>query len=235
MDKNRPQISGESGFSVMELLMVLAIILVLSSLSLFYLTAHQALYKPDEQALLITDLFQEARQKSLTQRETHRLEINRTRKTVRLIDENTPATVDDDAVIREINLLEDNVVTVGVKPGNIDVNPPEPLPVPDANFLPSNYPTSIGDSVATFRFMANGTVTNGGNTATGTGAVVTGGTVHIWSPNKDVQSDADIARSITVIGSSGSVRLWEYDRSLTTTNKWKDSRRSGTYGGFTGN
>ncbi|HCA56425.1 MAG TPA: hypothetical protein DEP46_00425, partial [Blastocatellia bacterium] len=51
MDKNRPQISGESGFSVMELLMVLAIILVLSSLSLFYLTAHQALYKPDEQAL----------------------------------------------------------------------------------------------------------------------------------------------------------------------------------------
>jgi len=83
--------------------------------------------------------------------------------------------------------------------------------------------------------MANGTVTNGGNTATGTGAVVTGGTVHIWSPNKNVQTDADIARSITVIGSSGSVRLWEYDRSLTTTNKWKDSRRSGTYGGFTGN
>ncbi|MBK9165652.1 MAG: prepilin-type N-terminal cleavage/methylation domain-containing protein [Acidobacteria bacterium] len=235
MDYKHSKISSESGFSMMELLMVLAIILVLSSVSLFYLTAHQTLYKPDEQALLITDIFQEARQKSLTQRETHRIEINRTRKTVRLIDENTPATVDDDAVIREMNLLEDSVVSVGVKPGNIDVNPPEPLPVPDAVFLPSNYPTSVGDSVATYRFMANGTVTNGGNTATGNGAVVTGGTVHIWSPNATEQANADIARSITVIGSSGSVRLWEYDRSLTTTNKWKDSRRSGTYGGFTGN
>lgn len=219
----------------MELLMVLAIILILSSLSLFYLTAHQTLYKPDEQALLITDIFQEARQKSLTQRETHRIEINRTRKTVRLIDENTPGTVDDDLVIREMNLLEDSVVTVGVKPGNIPDNPPEPLPVPDAVFVPSNYPTSIGDSVATFRFMANGTVTNAGNTSTGNGAVVTGGTMHIWAPDKDNQANAGIARSITVIGSSGSVRLWEYDRSLSTTNKWKDSRRSGTYGGFTGN
>ncbi len=223
--------SGEAGFSMIELMMVVLVIIVLSSISIFYLTGHRALYKPDDQSLLITDLLQEARQRSLTQRETMRVEVNITRGTARLIDENTAATTDDDSVLREIALFDTAVVNVGPRPANILDNPPEPFPVPNGTFVPSVYPTSVGDSVGTFRFMANGTVVSAGNTGTGNGAVVTGATIHIWSPNAANPANSDIARAITIIGATGSIRLWEYDVNLTTTNKWKDARRTGTYGG----
>jgi hypothetical protein len=36
-----------------------------------------------------------------------------------------------------------------------------------------------------------------------------------------------------VVGSIGSIRLWEYDSGMTGVNKWRDSRRYGTYGGGT--
>lgn len=227
--------AGERGFSLVELLIVLVVILILSSISLFLLTGHQTLYKPDDQSLLITDMLQEARQRSLTQRETMRVEVNLTRNTVRLIDENRPLTPDDDSVLKAMSLFDNSVVRVGDRAGDIPDNPPEPFPVPTANFLPSVYVDSIGDSVATFRFLANGTVVNAGNTATGNGAVVTGATLHIWSPDEQNNANAHIARAITVIGSTGTIRLWEYDRALETSNKWKDSRRTATYGGSTGN
>lgn len=225
---------GADGFTLIELLMVLVVILVLSGVSLFYLSSHQTLYKPDDQSLLITDVLLEARQRSLTQRETMRVEINLTRMSATLIDENRPATIDDDVVLKSINLFEPVEVVVGTQPSNISVLPPEFIPAPNAIFVPSNYTSSIGDNVCTLRFLANGSVSNGGNTAIGTGAVTTSSTLHIWAPNRGNSSDADIARAITVIGATGIVRLWEYDFSSSNANKWRDSRRAATYGGATG-
>ncbi|MCV4754403.1 hypothetical protein OFC37_33580, partial [Escherichia coli] len=75
--------------------------------------------------------------------------------------------------------------------------------------------------------MRDGTVTNAGTNSIGSGAVTTGVTIHIWSPQAGSPTNADIARAITVIGSSGVVRGWEWDWSLTASNKWKDSRRAG--------
>lgn len=228
---------NQAGFSLIELFVVVALIFILSSISLFLLTGHQTLYKPDDQTLLITDMLQEARQRALTQRETMRVEINRDTNTVRLIDENTnvnippPDTVGNDQVIRQISLFESSVVTVGVNPANIAYNPPEPstLPVPTAVFVPSVYPSSISQSVCTLRFLANGTVTNAGNNALGAGAVTTGVTIHVWAPQEGTPTQSSIARSITVIGATGTVRAWEFDPSSVAANKWKDSRRTGSY------
>lgn len=221
----------QSGFSLVEVLIVAALIVLVGSSAAFYLNAHKKLYKPDDQTLLVADILQEARQRSLTQRETMRVEIDLTDNEIRLIDENTVTTADDDEVIKVLPIYFPNEVRIDSRSENIAYNPPEPLPVPTANFLPSVYPPSATHQVCTLRFQSNGTVTDGGNNATGDGAIVGGVTLHIWQPKSENPAEYSIARALTVIGSTGSIRLWEFDESLPFENKWKDSRRVGSYGG----
>lgn len=223
--------SGEKGFSIIELLLVLAIATVMTSVSIFYLAGHQRLYKPDEQSLKLIDLLQEARQRSLTQRETMRIEIDLTDNTARLIDENTPSVASDDVEIREVSLYPNELVKINSQPPDINSFPNEILSVPAAQFAASVYPNSISHDVCTFRFLRNGTVVNAGTNAIGDNASLTGATLFIWSPTKNEPNISEIAKAITIVGATGSIRLWEYDRSLSESNKWKDSRRTGTYGG----
>jgi prepilin-type N-terminal cleavage/methylation domain-containing protein len=222
------------GFSMVELLIVLTVITILLSISLFYLSGHERLFRPDEQALKIIDVFQEARQRSLTQRETMRVEIDLTDNLVRLIDENLPGSAGDDQIIRSLVLVPQSEVKVNSRPPDIATNPVEIMPVPIAQFRPSVYPASAGHNVCTFRFQRNGTVVNEGTDAVGSNATTTGLTLFLWSPKPNNANESEIARAITVIGATGSVRFWEYNRQLTEANKWKDSRRMSIYGGQTG-
>jgi prepilin-type N-terminal cleavage/methylation domain-containing protein len=223
------------GFSMVELLIVLTVITILTGISLFYLSGHERLFRPDEEALKIIDIFQEARQRSLTQRETMRVEIDLTDSMVRLIDENQPNTPDDDRQIRTIILLPQSDVKINSRPPDISTNPVEIMPVPIAQFKPSVYPASATHNVCTFRFLRNGTVVNEGTDSIGSNATTTGLTLFIWSPKQGNANESEISRAITVIGATGSVRFWEYNRNVTDANKWKDSRRSSIYGGQTGN
>ena len=222
------------GFSMVELLIVLAVITVLLGISLFYLSGHQRLFRPDEQALKIIDIFQEARQRSLTQRETMRVEIDLTDNMARLIDENLPATATDDKMIKAVTLAPAAEVRLDSPPPDITTTPTEIMPVPLAQFRPSVYPNSVAHDVCTFRFLRNGTVVNEGTDAIGSNATTTGLTLFIWSPKGNSTTESEIARAITVIGATGSVRFWEYNRTLEDANKWKDSRRMNIYGGQTG-
>jgi len=222
------------GFSMIELLIVLAIITVLLGISLFYLSGHERLYRPDEQAVKIIDVLQEARQRSLTQRETMRVEVDLTDNVVRLIDENTPGTAGDDNVIKTLTLVPQHEVKINSRPPDISTNPTEIMPVPIAQFRASIYPPSVTHQVCTFRFLRDGRVVNEGTDAVGSNAVTTGLTMFIWSPKLGAPDESEIARAITVIGATGSVRFWEYNRNVSDTNKWKDSRRMSIYGGQTG-
>lgn len=223
------------GFSMIELLIVVSIISIMAGVSVFYLAAYQKLYEADDQAFKIIDVLQEARQRSLTQRETMRVQIDLTAQVVRLIDENR-AGVADDVVVRTITLLPSEKVNVQSRPDNISDNPPEPVPVPSAQYRQSIYPMSANNDVCTIRFQSDGTIVDEGTNASGSqGAVSTGVTLHVWSPGANNQSDSNIARAITVIGSSGSIRLWEYDPEPATAGKfWQDSRRTSSYGGTGG-
>ena len=120
----------QSGFSLIELLTVVALMMIATGVAYYYLSAHQDLYKADEQALIISDVFQEARQRSLTQRETIRVEIDLTDNIVRLYDENSPSTVNDDTEIRSISLLNSADVRIDERPGQISVNPRRGIPRP---------------------------------------------------------------------------------------------------------
>jgi len=219
------------GFSMIELLIVLTVVTVLLGISMIYLSSSQRLYRPDEQALKIIDIFQEARQRSLTQRETIRVEIDLTDNQIRLIDENQPTSANDDVEIRKLTLSPQTEVKIDSRPPDITTSPAEIMPVPAAQFRPSIYPPSATHNVCTFRFLRNGTVVNEGTDAVGSNATTTGLTLFIWSPKPNSPNESEIARAITVIGASGSVRFWEYDRKLTDPNKWKDSRRVGLSGG----
>ena len=222
--------SSESGFSVTELLVAVAIIGIMSATAIFYVSAHKKAYQPDDQALQIADILQEARQRSLTQRRAMRVEINLTTNTVRLYDENTDSTTaGDDVTLKTFTLFAPANVKVNAPPSEIGYNPQEPMPTPNALFKPSVYPPSIAQNVCTIRFLANGSVVDGGTNAIGAGAVVTGVTLHIWSPNKNTPSQSDIARAITVLGPTGVIRAWEFDHSSVAANKWEDSRRSSSY------
>lgn len=209
------------GFSLVELMIVLVIIGIMGGITGFYLSAHQKLYKPDDQALKIIDILQEARQLSLTKRETMRVEIDLTDNVIRLIDENRLATETDDRAIRQIPLSNPSEVNVEQRATNIAANPPEPLPTKSAVFSPSIYPPSATHRVCTLRFKSNYQVVDEADTPTGI-------TMHIWSPSKSNSSEAEIARAITIIGTTGSVRMWEYQKNSTAANKWQDSRRTGS-------
>ncbi|MFM9904266.1 MAG: prepilin-type N-terminal cleavage/methylation domain-containing protein [Pyrinomonadaceae bacterium] len=225
----------ESGFSVVELLVVISIIGIVSSIAIFYASAHKKAYQPDDQALQIADILQEARQRALTQRRAMRVEINLTTNFVKLYDENIDSTVaTDDVLIKSFNLFAPTNVKVDSRPAEIGYNPAESLPVPNAVFKVSVYPSSISQNVCTIRFLPNGSVVDAGTNAVGGGAVPTGVTLHIWSPNKTTPTQSDIARAITVLGSTGVIRMWEFDHTSAASNKWKDSRRSSSFGA-TGN
>ncbi len=218
---------------MIELLIVIAMIMILSGVSFYYLNATQRLYRSDDEAFQIVDVLQEARQRSLTQRETIRVEIDITANVVRLIDENSqniPATTNDDVLIRQVTLLPNAQVRVSAPPSNITYNPPEPLPAPTATFAQSTYPLSVNNQVCTMRFLSGGTVVDAGTNNLGNGAITRGVTLHIWSPKTTNPNEFEVARSITVIGSTGSIRLWEFNPVSLATNKWQDSRRTGSFG-----
>lgn len=220
-----------AGYSIVELLIVLVVVTIVTSGAFFYLNAHQKLYKTDNQALQIADMLQEARQRSLTQRRTMRVEIDLTESMARLIDENAAATSGDDKMLREIQLYFPNEVRVDAPANEITANPPEPLPVPSAQFKTSNHPLSKLHQVCTIRFQSNGTVVDAGDNDIGNNAVSKGITLHLWLPDQNDMRIPQVARALTIIGSTGSVRLWEYHKEIETGSKWKDSRRFGVYGG----
>jgi type II secretory pathway pseudopilin PulG len=224
-------LEAEAGFSAVEMLVVVSMILVLTAITIFYATPHKKAFQPDEEALQIADILQEARQRALTERRPMRVEINLSNYTVKLYDENVDqTTVNDDVLLRGLTLFADADVKINTNPTEATYTPPESMPVPAAVFKSSVYPPSISQTVCTIRFLANGTAVDAGTNAVGSGAVPTGITLFVWSPKKATPTQADILRSVTVLGPTGVIRLWEFDHDSSATNKWQDSRRSSSYG-----
>lgn len=190
---------SQKGFSIIEVLMALIIVSIFFALTIPWLTSSKK-YNVDDQAMTMIDIFDEARQSAMNNRQTFRVEINKTKNQVTLIDEKSAATATDDEVLRQIAFKP--YVKVAEIPNNITSAPTATSPVPVLTPVTSNYPLSQGDEKVTLRFARNGLVMDTGTNNTGNGSVPRGATIYLFS-NKEGMNTPEIIRAITVLSSSG--------------------------------
>jgi len=217
------------GFSTAGILTVSAIFVFFLAVMLFFVSCQDRLTPPDLQAQKIMEVFRQARQTAATEGETMRVEIDLVDNLVRLIDENRPATADDDRTLNSVALLPSKEVKLNSRPKNIATTPTEIMPVPVAQYRQSKYPASASHNVFTFRFMPDGTIFNEGTDLIGANATTVGLTLFVWEPKFTNSGESETARAITVIGGTGSVRFWEYKYNLSEADKWKESERLSFY------
>jgi prepilin-type N-terminal cleavage/methylation domain len=196
----RVSVNSQSGFSLVEVLVVLAIMSILLVFAVFSLTGHKSLYKSDDETLRIVNVLREASQLALTQRQPMRVELDATNKTIRIVDENL-STSTDDKEVRKVFLENAAVIRVDAAPTG--VSKPNPPNYPDASF------TGTAPKVWKVWFRRDGTVTD--NAAT---PAITSSTLYIWepSPSNNAQAkDKKLVRCITIFGTTGGIRLWKHD------------------------
>ncbi len=203
--------------------MVIVIIGILSAITVTSLLSSRKKYNAENQAVELIDFMREAQQRSLTQKRTIRVEINSTDRVIRLINENEPAdanndgdidakTANNDTVMKTAKYADDNVY-IGVVPTNQSAAPVELSPVEPIAFSVSNHPLSTNDRVAVLRFSKNGTVLSKGTDEIGSNSIAKGATIYVWT-KRDADTTAaptvaNILRAVTVLGSSGSTKLWK--------------------------
>lgn len=193
----------QAGFSLPELLCALIIITIISSVAVITLSSARK-YSADDQAYKITDILDEARQSALNKRRTFRVEINRTKKQITLINENLSDNVNDDVIVKKSPLA--NLVFVGEVPDNIVAAPTASSPIPVLNFTSSSYPLSPSEEKITLRFAKNGRVLDTGNDNIGTGSTIRGATIYVYSKN-DKTLKPDVIRAITVLETTGDTAI----------------------------
>jgi prepilin-type N-terminal cleavage/methylation domain-containing protein len=193
----------ERGFTVTEMLVVTAIIVILVVAAVFALGSHKRAYRSEDAAAKIVNFCRDAHQRALAQRQTMMLRIDRDNEIISITDENTLASGDEQEVRRDALVDRSEVRMDQPALAGTVINPPA---------APYNYPTAFAagsdGGVWVARFRSDGSVVD----AAGTPLSVT---LFFW-PRGTQDRDATLIRSVTVFGPSGSIRYWRYDGSQFT-------------------
>ncbi len=215
--ENMKKTSSQAGFSLIEVIIVIAVLVILSTIAVVTFWTSRK-YSADDQAKKIIDVFDEARQKALNQRKTFRVEINKTQSEIRLIDEGTDTTTASDDVILKKYPLSGQVV-IGAAPSNASGAPTATSPIPVPTYAASTYPLSSGDQKITLRFKRNGQVVDTGTDNIGTGSLMNGATIFVYSNTPSV-SNPDVIRAVTVLGTTGDTSLYKCQFASSTCGSW---------------
>lgn len=207
-DKRVQKNDAESGFSVVEILVVLGVIALLSAISLPYLVSFKKVYKSEDQSLKIMDVMRETAQLALTRRRTMRFEIDLTDNAMLIIDENGS---NPDTLLKLVPLEQTKDIRMDVIPAAVTKpNPPNYTNVayaPDSIGHLQGSATITGHSVFAARFRSDGSVVNAAD-------VPLNRNIYIWPPitpgSGTARSTLEV-RAITLFGGSGAIRYWKHN------------------------
>lgn len=198
----------ESGFSLLEIFIVVAIVVVLAAISLPNLYNTRRLYQSEDQSFMIMDALRETSQLAMMRRRTFRLEIDLTDNAILIIDENNAAP---DTLVKRLPLLSTNDIRVDIPPDGVSrPNPPDYYDIyfaPDSLGHYRNGQQVIGNTVWAARFRRDGSVVTPGGSPLSS-------TIFIWPPQSQGSDQARAlseVRAITMFGGSGAVRYWKYN------------------------
>lgn len=189
----------DQGFSVVELVIVFAIIATMIGISLWAFAPRRRATAADEAAVQLADFMRDASQRAISQRQSMRVRVDRANLEITLVDENGAAP---DEVIRRERLLPPTIARIGVPATN----------VPPALSPPDNYTNAVfASDVWEARFLSNGTLVD----TTATPAPVSA-TFHVWSPlggdaNANGPGSPQDVRVVTVFGPTAQARVWRHD------------------------
>lgn len=204
---------SQKGASLVEVILIMLILTIFAAFALVSWSGTRK-FAVDDQAVKTADIFAEARQYSLNQRRIFRVELNRTKGAVTLIDENEPNNAGDDQIVKNIPFK--SFVNIGTIPSNILSAPTAHSPIPVLDYVRSNYPLSPNEEKITIRFAKDGRVLDTGTDAGGTGSLMRGATIYMFS-NKEKTTTPEIIRAITVLQASGDIAILKC--SFDTNNK----------------
>lgn len=197
-----------NGFSMPELLVSLAIIGVLSAISLPFIFNFKRAYKSEDQALKVIDLMREAGQLALIRRRTIRFEIDYTANAALIIDENNSAP---DRLVKSIPLEPTREVRMDIIPATVNKpNPPNyanAVAAADTRGHLAGATAVNGNSVWMARFRSDGSVVD-------TADIPISANIYSWPPDRPGSTTArnkSEVRAITIFGGSGAIRYWKYN------------------------
>lgn len=147
-----------------------------------------------------------------------RVEINQTKKSVILIDEATGSVATDDSIIKSVPFY--SLVTIGGTPSGVSAGPTASSPIPVADYSTSNYPLSSSEQKITLRFKPGGKVVDAGTDNIGTGSLVTGATIYVYSTQNGANGKPDIIRAVTLIGPSADSSVYKCTYSGNVCGNW---------------
>ncbi|MCY7348115.1 MAG: type II secretion system GspH family protein [Pyrinomonadaceae bacterium] len=209
-NRKMAQRGASSGFSMIEMIIVLVIIGVMSAISLPYLLNYQKQYKSEDQALKVIDMMREASQLALTKRRVFRFEIDLTDNQALIID-GRGAGAADDLQIKSLPLENANDIRVDQIPTG--VSKPNPPNYNDAAFITDvtghlrGGTTVNGNRVWQVAFRADGSVVNAAQ-------VPVSANLYFWTPltpGNVAPNNKQEVRAVTIFGGSGAVRYWKHN------------------------
>jgi prepilin-type N-terminal cleavage/methylation domain-containing protein len=211
--------SSEKGFSVIELVIVVAMLGILTAIAVPQMIAQRRLIRSQALAREVVSQMRFARQRAMSERRAFTFQYNDTTKEIKIIGPipvgplalntatgypNNPGS----AVVATSSLAQGGLVpteiTYGI-PGTADLPPSAPT-IPTGALGDGVYMTTLGSSKLNITFQADGSVINTSG-APDTRAM-------FFFNSKAAQQTAT---AISVIGASGRVKVWRYN---TNANKY---------------
>lgn len=201
-DENRAKNDSCRGVSVVEIVIVTAMIAILTAISVLQFTRTAESYNADNAAYKILNYCREANGRAVADHHSYRVVVNTNTGNISLINEVLPSSGtctcgEGDTVTGTDTLVKQEPLGSRVsvsQPTAITALPPSPYNYTAATFSSGEW---------TAHFNSNGSVVDPWSTQAPMSC-----TLFLWPT--DLPTELGLVRAVTVFSSSGSIRYWMY-------------------------